>query len=111
MNRSLLLCLIGGLSVGASPAFAQQNTQTRHGFWFNIGLGYGSLGCQDCGGRTGGFSGGLSLRGTLSSQLLLGVGTTGGTKAENRSTLTVRTLAAPLRLHPNPTGRLFPPAG
>ena len=107
MNRSLLLCLIGGLSLGASPAFAQQNTQTRHGFWFNIGLGYGSLGCQDCGGRTGGFSGGLSLGGTLSSKLLLGVGTTGWTKSENGSTLTVGTLDARLRFYPSATGGFF----
>src|SRR2546427_7370073 len=74
MKRSLLLCLIGGLSVGASPALAQ-HSQTRQGFWFNVGLGYGSLGCQGCSGRTGGLSGGLSLGGKPDPKLLLGVGT------------------------------------
>src|SRR2546427_12637490 len=68
MKRSLLLCLIGGLSVGASPALAQ-HSQTRQGFWFNVGLGYGSLGCQGCSGRTGGLSGGLSPGGTLTPKL------------------------------------------
>src|SRR2546422_7844495 len=67
MKRSLLLCLIGGLSVGASPALAQ-HSQTRQGFWFDVGLGYGSLGCQGCSGRTGGLSGGVSLGGKLASQ-------------------------------------------
>jgi len=106
MKRSLLLCLIGGLSVGASPALAQ-HSQTRQGFWFNVGLGYGSLGCQDCSGRTGGLSGGLSLGGTLTPKLLLGVGTTGWRKSENGATLTVGTLDARVRYYPSATGGFF----
>src|SRR5207245_2106658 len=103
MKRSLLLCLISGLSVGASPALAQ-HSQTRQGFWFNVGLGYGSLGCQGCSGRTGGLSGGLSLGGTLTPKLLLGVGTTGWRKSENGATLTVGTLDARVRYYPSATG-------
>src|SRR5437762_10319408 len=100
MNRSLLLCLIGGLSLGASPAFAQQNAQTRHGFWFNIGLGYGSLGCQDCGGRTGGLRGGPSPGGPLSSKLLPGGCTTRRTQPANGSTPTRRTSDGRLPFYP-----------
>src|SRR5262245_12340009 len=48
----------------------------REGFWFNAGLGEGWLGCDNCdGGRAGGLSGGLSLGGTLSPRVLMGVGT------------------------------------
>src|SRR2546422_3080736 len=106
MKRSLLLCLIGGLSVGASPALAQ-HSQTRQGFWFNIGLGYGSLGCQGCSGRTGGLSGGLSPRGTLTPQPPLGVGATRWGKSGKGGTPTLGTPDAPPRDYPRPPGRLF----
>ena len=44
------------LSLGASP-LAAQHAQTREGFWFGAGMGFGSLGCDGCGGdRTGGAS-------------------------------------------------------
>src|SRR2546429_4789999 len=58
----------------AGSALAQQpqprQPQLRHGFWFSGGLGYGSLGCQNCSGRTGALSGNISLGGALSPQLL-----------------------------------------
>ena len=81
--------------------------QERHGFWFNGGLGYGSLGCEDCGSRESGLSGGLSLGGTLSPNLLLGVGTTGWYKDEGGANLTVGTLDARLRWYPSTTGGFF----
>lgn len=89
----------------ASLAAAQQ---TRKGFWFNVGLGYGSLGCDDCDGREGGLSGGLSLGGTLAQgKLLLGVGTNGWSKEENSVRLTVGTLEALIRFYPSRTGGFF----
>jgi hypothetical protein len=51
--------------------------QVREGFWFNIGMGYGTAGCEDCFGRDNGLSGGLSLGAALGDHVLLGVGTTG----------------------------------
>src|SRR3989442_2681157 len=104
MKRSLLLCLIGGLSVGASPALAQ-HSQTRQGFWFNIGLGYGSLGCQGCSGRTGGLSGGVSLRGKPTPQLPPRVGATRRAKTEKGATPTLGTPDPPLRFYPSPPSR------
>ncbi|HET9984512.1 MAG TPA: hypothetical protein VFQ38_13020 [Longimicrobiales bacterium] len=86
---------------------AAQKPQTREGFWFSGGLGYGSLGCQDCDSREGGLSGGLSLGGTLSDRVLLGVGTTGWTKSEDGATLTAGTLAATIRFYPSSTGGFF----
>jgi len=86
---AITACLVGG-------ALAQQPRQPllRHGFWFSGGLGYGSLGCQDCDGRTGALSGNISLGGTLSQKLLLGVSTNGWTKSESGSSLTVAAVTA-----------------
>lgn len=78
-----------------------QHPQTRQGFWFHGGLGYGSLGCEDCGEREGGLSGGLALGGTVNNKLLLGAGTTGWTKSEDGVTLTAGTLTALLRFYPS----------
>ncbi|MBK6306527.1 MAG: hypothetical protein IPF47_12775 [Gemmatimonadetes bacterium] len=64
----------------ATPAMAQQ-PQERKGFWFNVGLGAGSLGCDDCDSRANGLSGQLSLGGTLTPRLLLGRGPTAGPRA------------------------------
>src|SRR5690348_17427297 len=53
--------------------YQQSRPEHRSGFWFSAGLGYGSLGCQGCTGRTGGLSGNLALGGSLSNKVLLGV--------------------------------------
>ena len=79
----------------------------RKGFWFSLGLGYGSMGCQDCSGRTGGASGGLALGGAVSPKVLLGVGTNAWTKSEFDARVTVGTLAALIRFYPSATGGFF----
>lgn len=88
-------------------ASAQGHSQTRQGFWFNGGMGYGSLGCQDCGGREGGLSGGIALGGAVSQKVLLGVGTNAWTKSESGGRLTVGTLTALIRFYPSSTGGFF----
>ena len=105
-RTSLLLCLAGALTIGAGPALGQY-PQTRKGFWFNGGLGWGSLGCNGCGTRTGGLSGGLSLGGTISPTFLLGGGTTGWTKSESGTTLTVGTVDLRARFYTSATGGFF----
>lgn len=90
-----------------APPPEAQYPQTRQGFWFNIGFGYGSLGCDNCSGREGGFTGGLSLGGTLSQKVLFGVGTAGWSKSEGGATLTVGTLDARIRFYPSATGGFF----
>jgi hypothetical protein len=89
--------LAGVLVLGTASVAMAQRPQTRQGFWFNAGLGWGSLGCDGCEGREGGVSGGLSLGGTLSPKLLVGVGTAGWTKSEGGATLTTGILDARLR--------------
>jgi hypothetical protein len=91
----------------SAPQSLVRSRRIRDGFWFNLGFGYGVLGCSDCNGTTGGFTGGLALGGTLSPRFLLGVGTTGWTKSESGVTLTVGTLDARLRFYPSATGGLL----
>lgn len=102
---SVAALLLAALSPRA--ASAQGHPQTRQGFWFNGGLGYGSLGCQDCGSREGGLSGGIALGGTLSQKVLLGAGTNGWSKTEDGATLSVATLTAMIRFYPSSTGGFF----
>jgi len=59
------------------PGDARHICALRHGFWVSGGPGYGSLGCQDCSGRTGSVSGNIALGGTLSQKVLPGVSTNG----------------------------------
>jgi hypothetical protein len=96
--------------LAASRVFAQ-DTPVRQGFWFNIGLGYGSLGCQDCGDREGGASGGLALGGTVSQKVLLGVSSNVWTKSQDGVTLTAAAVTAAIRFYPSSTGRFFFLAG
>jgi hypothetical protein len=111
LYRVMFVALVSVL-VASSPVLAQgAATPERSGFWFNAGLGYGTLGCDDCVGREGGGSGNLSLGGTLSDRLLLGVGTTGWTKEEFGSRLTVGTFDARMRFYPVRTSGFFLTAG
>lgn len=105
MRRLIVFSLVA-LALRAAPA-AAQHPQVRQGFWFSGGLGYGSLGCDDCDGREGGLSGGLSLGGTLSRTVLFGVGTAGWTREEFGARLTVGTLDARFRFYTSSTGGFF----
>jgi hypothetical protein len=93
------LLLLLGTSSGAA--------QDRHGFWFTGGLGYGSLGCDGCGTRFGGASGGIALGGTLSPKFLLGVGTTGYYRTDGPLTETLGTLDARILFYPSRTGNFY----
>jgi len=93
--------------VVTTPPSATRNRHLRRGFWFSGGLGYGSLGCEDCGSREGGLSGGIQLGGTLSQKVLLGGATSGWAKEEGGVTLTVGTLVAMVRFYPSSTGGFF----
>jgi hypothetical protein len=106
--RKVVQCfaVVASIAVSATSAFAQ-NAQIRDGFWFSGGLGFGTLGCDGCGGRTNGLSGGLSLGGTISPRFLLGVGSDAWTRSEQGATLTVGTVDARVRFYPSTTGGFF----
>jgi hypothetical protein len=101
------------LAVTAVAAFSVvgvaqgQTAPARDGFWFSGGLGYGSLGCDNCGSREGGISGGLSLGGTITPRFLLGAGVSGWTKSDQGATLTVGLADARVRFYPQTAGGFF----
>ena len=109
MNRLLMTSLLCAMfALGTLPhRVLGQDVPSRQGFWFTLGLGYGSLGCEDCSSRDGGLSGGLTIGGTISPKLLIGVGTSGWSKSEGGTTLSVGTLDARLRFYPSTMGRFF----
>ena len=82
-------------------------SQTREGFWFNGGLGFGSLGCVNCDGHVSGASGGLSLGGTINDKVILGVGTTGWYRSKDGVALNAGTLDARVRFYPSLTSGFF----
>jgi len=90
---------------------AQGNNQTRKGFWFGAGMGYGSLGCEGCGTREGGFSGYLKAGATVSNQVLLGFETNGWTKSQGGATLSSGNLSGALYLYPSPKVGFFMKGG
>lgn len=104
MVRSMVVL---GIALLGMPQMSAAQEHERDGFWFSAGLGYGTLGCQDCAGREGGLSGNLGLGGTLSQKVLLGVATHGWTKSEQGVTLTAGTLTAAIRFYPSATGGFF----
>lgn len=109
VGKLVAVCAIAAATfVGTAQA---QNAQKHDGFWFSGGLGYGSFGCDNCGSREGGVSGGLSLGGTLSQRWLLGVGTSGWTKDEQGARLTVSEIDARVRFYPSTTGGFFVTGG
>ena len=105
VTKWLAVCALGSLClVGTAQA---QNAQARDGFWFSGGLGYGSLGCDGCDSREGGFSGTLAIGGTITPRFLVGAGTSGWTKSEQGATLTVAVLDARVRFYPQTNGGFF----
>jgi hypothetical protein len=108
-TKKLVQCLaVAGALMASAVSVHAQNAQTRDGFWFSGGLGFGTLGCANCGGsRTNGLSGGISLGGTITPRFLLGVGSEAWTRSEQGATLTVGTLDARVRFYPSTTGGFF----
>jgi hypothetical protein len=92
------------------------SSPTRQGMWGNIGVGFGSLGCQDCDGdRLNGLSGDGSIGWTLSPRVRLGIGSSAYTRSQNDSdylgdaqaSISVATVDARLRFYPKTTSGFF----
>ena len=98
-HRVLVATTLALLGLGVSSALAQR-PQERRGFWFGFGLGYGSLGCEDCESRTGSGSGYLKLGGTVSPSILLGFEANGWAKTEDDVTFTMGAATAVVYFYP-----------
>ncbi len=113
MSRSwrILSSALVLLALTASAAAAQEESARRQGFWFNIGLGYGSadFNCDNCGttDREGSVAGNIAAGGTLSPQLLLGVESNGWYKDESGIKSTFGNLAAVAYFYPSAGSNLF----
>lgn len=105
----LLRALALSLALAAIPHRADaQAPQTREGFWFNIGLGAGSLGCSECDDeRVNGLSGGIALGGTINQNWILGAFSNGWTKSEDGVSLTAGTLVFGARFYPSVESGFF----
>jgi hypothetical protein len=88
------------LTATATDVAGAQQPPKREGFFFNIGLGAGSLGCSDCDERVTGPSGGIAIGGALNPQWTLGAFSNGWTKSEDGATLTAGTLVFGARFYP-----------
>jgi SH3 domain-containing protein len=88
-----------------------RNPQAREGWWGNVGLGFGYLGCDGCSGAVSGGSGGLSLYVPINARLLVGGGTTGYYRAVQGIALTAGTVDARLRFYPLLTSGFFVTGG
>ena len=86
---------------------ASDEEPRREGVWFSVGLGLGSLGCEECDGREAGLSGGLAVGGTLNQHVLLGVGTTGFARSFDGDVLSVGTLDGRIRVYPSRRSGFF----
>jgi len=78
-----MLALLGS----ALPAQVQTGPQSRDGFWFGLGLGYGALCGDDCDRRSGSGSGHFKLGGTVSRRVLVGFESNIWVKDEGGATL------------------------
>jgi len=107
-RRLLFIALVALL---APSLLTAQRPQTRQGFWFNGGLGWGSAGCDGCDGREEAPTIALAVGGTLNQKFLLGASIDGWSKSEGGTTLTIVTLLARVRWYPSARGGFFVTGG
>ena len=105
MIRKQVFTVFTALAIALPTAAAAQ--QYRSGFWINGGIGLGSYGCEGCDGRESGGSATLSLGGTLSQKVSLGVGINVWAKEYEGLDLTTSTLTALIRFYPSATGGFY----
>jgi len=105
------MALVVAFALVLPATAAAQNPQTRQGFWFNGGIGFGSAGCDGCDGRETAPTLTLTFGGTISPKFLLGASLDGWSKSEDGATLTVGTLLARMRFYPSARGGFFLTAG
>ena len=116
MNLSVEQAPIVAESQGASPrtqqitapapALENPGQQSRWaGLMFNVGLGFGSIGCEDCDGyRWDGLSGGMMLGRAITPKVWAGVGTSGFTRVADGDTMQMGTFDGRFRFYFKETG-------
>jgi len=94
------LCMSPALLTSAALE-AQDKPQTRQGFWISVGVGGGSLGCENCGdNRETGGTAQIALGGTLSPRFQLGASSNAWAKEVNGTDITMSSLTAIAKFYP-----------
>lgn len=107
LKRLGIAVAVLGMTVAALPLAAQERPNTRSGFWFNLGVAGGTLGCDDCDGRESGGSAQIALGGTINSRVLLGASSNAWVKEVEGTTLSMSSLTAVVHFYPSATGAFF----
>jgi hypothetical protein len=111
-TRTGLVLATLALVVGALPAHSQAaRPQTRQGFWFGFGLGYGSICGEDCDDRAGSGSGYLKLGGSVSQKVLIGFEANTWIKSEDDVTVSQTNGSGVIYFYPSATGGFHLKAG
>ena len=71
---------------------------------FNVGLGFGSLGCEDCANRLNGGSGSMMFGWAITPKVTVGFGTSGFIRATDFNTVQVGTIDGRFRFYFKETG-------
>lgn len=109
MPRSIFAGLALVLVMVGTAPLAAQHEQLREGkgFWFNGGLGYGSLDCDGCGDREGALSGQVGIGGTVSQKVMIGAMYNFWVKDVDGARITVSSWVAGIRFYPSATSGFF----
>ena len=112
MKRCWIVLLV--LLAGGSLAAQARHPNTRAGFWWGLGLGWGSAGasCEDCAdGQLSGLAGNLRLGATVSPSVLVGVETNGWYRSDGDNHTALSFGSAVVVIYPNRTGAFYLKAG
>jgi len=106
-------CLLALLLTIAGSAQAQGGEPRRHGFWFSLGLGGGSVAvtCPECDAqsdeRLNGIAGYVRFGGTVSPHLLVGIEGTGWVRNDEGFERRIATASATALLYPDRNAGFF----
>jgi len=106
MTLSKALLVAGGLALALTPQARAQHPQVRDGLWGGFGIGFGSLGCEECDERSTSFSGYGKIGGTVSRKVLIGFEASGWVKEEDGATLSMSNGSAVIYFYPSLEGGL-----
>ena len=102
--RSIALVALVTIQTSVQAQANPPQQSRNSGFWIGVGLGYGSLGCGDCGGeRSGALASSLRLGGTVSPKVRVGVSSDSWIDSSD-GVLTANNLSAVVTFFPKPTG-------
>jgi hypothetical protein len=114
MKRGWMIAVMMMLTLGGSLAAQGKRPNTREGFWWGLGLGWGSASaqCDECDGeQTSGLAGNIRLGATLSPNILLGIETNGWYRSDDGDDRTLGFASLVILIYPSSEGAFYLKAG